>query len=165
MSSLVFDPLRLQSAGFGWPATVNRPDQPLGHLGAPPDLRVEEIGRYAFGDIDHVGPAGNVHCSIEDLARYAIFYLNVLHGREPTLKAETLRRFRQGKKADARKREYCAFGSGGTFYAMLAVYPDSGLGIVAAANCGDHALPFLKKLRDAIHRRMTQAPRSSSVGD
>jgi len=36
------------------------------------------------------------------------------------------------------------------------VYPDTDLTIVDAANCGPSVEPFLKKMKDAIHRRMTQ---------
>ena len=69
------------------------------------------------------------------------------------------------RQTDGGERVHEHTGSGGTFHAWIALYPDSDLGVVLLTNCGFHAKPFLKEMRDAIHRRMAQAPRSSSVGD
>jgi len=159
MRDLVFEPLGMRSAGFGWPATEDRPDQPLGHFGAPPDLRVQEIGEYELGDINYVGPAGNLHCSIEDLARYAAFHLRVLRGAERTLGAGTVRRFWRSKKTASGDCSLVAFGSGGSFLAMVALYPQRDLAVVAAANYGPAGLPYFKAMRDAILRRRPDDPR------
>jgi len=165
MRRLVFEPLGLRSAGFGWPATRDRTDQPLGHLGAPPDLRVQEIGEYGLGDINYVGPAGNLHCSIEDLARYAAFHLRVLRGADRALKAATVQRFWRSSKTATDGRAFFAFGSGGSFLAMVALYPECDLAVVAAANYGTAGLPFFKRMRDAVLRRYTSGrpPRARTV--
>jgi CubicO group peptidase (beta-lactamase class C family) len=171
MRTLVFKPLGLQTVGFGWPATENRPHQPLGHNGAPPELSVQEIGElpkigdYVLGDLDYIGPAGNLHCSIEDLARFATFLLRVLDGRDSSLKAETVPRFWRVGKTDEGEGRYCFFGSGGTFFAMIALYPESDLAVVAAANSGLHAWPFMEKLRDAVYQRMKKSPGGFSEQD
>jgi CubicO group peptidase (beta-lactamase class C family) len=160
MRTLVFEPLALQAAGFGWPATKDRPDQPLGHYGAPPEFQVQKIGEllrmgeYLSGDMAYFGPAGNLHCSIEDLARLAAFHLSVLDGGDDSLEAGTIPRFWREGKAGNGERMFCFFGSGGTFFAMIALYPDSGLAVVAAANCGLYAWKYMEKMRDAIHRRL-----------
>jgi CubicO group peptidase (beta-lactamase class C family) len=154
MHTLVVDPLELRSTGFGWPATKERPDQPHGHYGTPPDLRVQEIGESMLGDLDYIGPAGNLHCSIDDLARLAAFYLRVLNDQEWTLKADTVPRFwRPGKTEDGAPM-YGFFGSGGTFMAMITVYPDNDLAVVAATNIGLPALPYFKGMRDAVYRKL-----------
>jgi CubicO group peptidase (beta-lactamase class C family) len=159
MYSLVFEPLELRSTGFGWAATEDLPNQPLGHYGTPPKLRIQEIGEYMigniFGDMDYVGPAGNLHCSIEDMARFAAFHLRVLNDQDSALKAETVSCFWREGKTDEGERRYCFFGSGGTFLAMVAVYPDSDIAIVAATNFGLPAMPFLKEIRDAIYNRIS----------
>jgi len=155
--TLVFEPLDLSSAGFGWPATSDRPDQPRGHYGASPNLDVQEIGEYMLGDMNCLGPAGNLHCSIEDLARFAVFLLNVLDGGDSTLSPETLARFWRAGETDEGERTYGFFGSGGTFMAMIALYPDSDLAIVAAANYGLPMMPFFEKMGEAIHERMAGA--------
>jgi len=155
--SQVFKPLDLKSAGFGWPATSDRRDQPYGHYGAAPELRVQEIGKYELFDIDALGPAANIHCSIEDLARFASFHLHVLNGQEDSLKPETVPRFWRKGETEEGKRLYGFFGSGGTFMAMIAVYPDDNLAVVAAANIGLPAMESFEKMRDAIYYRMIQA--------
>lgn len=154
MQTLVFAPIGLRSTGFGWPATAERPNQPRGHYGSPPELTVQEIGEYMMGDMKTIGPAGNLHCSIEDLARFAAYQLSVLAGNESTLRAETVPRFWKSGAAEHGERMFSFFGSGGTFMAMIALYPDSDLGIVAATNYGLPAMPFLEKMRDAIHQRL-----------
>lgn len=165
MRSLVFEPLELHSAGVGWPATADHPDQPQGHYGMAPDLSVQEIGKYELLDMDAFGPAGNLHCSIEDLARFAAFHLQVLNGRDGALKPESVSRFWRSGATDAGEPRYTIFGSGGTFMAMIALFPQSDLAVVAAANCGLPVMPYFEKMRDAIHRRITQAAHTSPAGD
>jgi len=156
VARLVFEPLELQSAGFGWPAGKDCPDQPMGHFGAPPDLELQETGAYTLGDMDYIGPAGNVNCSIGDLARFAAFLLQVLRGDRSDLEAGTVRRFWNSSDIENGDPSFGFFGSGGSFFAMIAVYPESDLAIVAATNCGLHAWPFFEKMRDAIHERAAQ---------
>ncbi|MHC4695914.1 MAG: serine hydrolase domain-containing protein [Planctomycetota bacterium] len=179
MRSLVFEPLRLRSTGIGWPATEARPNQPHGHLGSPPDLSVQEIGQYPLGDINCIGPAGNVHSSIEDFARYAALHLQGLHGRDGVLKAETVRHLHTPpadgnsdyaygwhiRKTDAGEPLHEHLGGGGTFVAWIALYPDSDLAIVASANRAASVTPYLKKMRDAIYWRMKQKTGASRADD
>lgn len=163
MRSHVFQPLKLRSAGFGWPATENRSNQPLGHSGIPPDLSVQGIGDHTLGNDDHYGPAGNVHCSIEDLARFATSHLQGLHGRDGVLKAETVRRLHTPVKGGhymggwvIREAEgwHGHEGTAGTFFAEMTLYPDSNLAVVAVANCGPAVAPFFQKMKEAIVQRM-----------
>ena len=154
----VFEPLQLQSAGFGWPATRQTPNQPHGHYGASPELKVQEIGEYSLGDLAYFGPAGDVHCSIEDLARFAAYQLRVARGHDKTLDAEALRRYWREHELENGGTAHTFFGSGGTFLAMVAIYPESDVAVVAATNCGLPAMPYLKAMRDTIHRRVSQTP-------
>jgi CubicO group peptidase (beta-lactamase class C family) len=170
MQSLVFEPLKLRSAGIGWPATEERPNQPHGHLGSPPDVSVQEIGQYPLGDINYVGPAADVHCSIGDFARYAALHLRGLRGQDGVLKAETVRHLHAPpedgtshyacgwhiRKTDAGEPLHEHSGGGGTFSAWIALYPDSDLAIVACANRAAGIAPYFKAIRDAIHRRTKQ---------
>jgi CubicO group peptidase (beta-lactamase class C family) len=176
MGSLVFEPLELRSTGFGWPATLDRPNQPLGHYGTPPDLTAQEIGEGRTGD-DYYGPAGSVHCSIEDLARFAAFHLQGVHGRDGALKAVTVRRLHTPAKgghymggwgireSEEGKRRHGHEGTGGTFFAEITLYPDSDLAIVAATNCGPSVEPFLERMKEAIVRRMTLGSGATCTDD
>jgi len=156
VSCLVFEPLEMHSAGFGWPATSDRRDQPMGHLGAPPDLEVQEIGAYTLGDMDYIGPAGNANCSIGDLARFASFLLQVLRGEQSDLEAGTVRRFWGCGEIENGNSLFNFFGSGGTFFTMMSICPENDLAIVVSTNCGLHAWPFFKKMRNAILTRPAQ---------
>jgi CubicO group peptidase (beta-lactamase class C family) len=166
MRTLVFKPLRLRSAGFAWPATEERPNQPYGHSGMPPDLSIQEIGEDVLGDDDYLSPAGSIHCSIADLARFVNFHLQGLRGRDGALKAATVRRLHTPPKdgiyacgwgvrrTEAGELRHGHSGTAMTFYAMIEMYPDSDLVIVAAANCGPSVAPFLQRMEEAIHERM-----------
>lgn len=69
----LFVPLGMTSAGFGVPATPRFIDQPWGH-----QLVGNAITPKAPGlDSDNpagLGPAGTVHCTLLDMARYAAFH-------------------------------------------------------------------------------------------
>jgi CubicO group peptidase (beta-lactamase class C family) len=71
MTERLFKPLRMSSAGFGPPGTPGKVDQPWGHsrfLGSVKPTQVDNLPP-AFG------PAGLVHCSLDDLARFAMLHL------------------------------------------------------------------------------------------
>jgi len=92
VATRVFDPLELRSAGFGPQARLGRTDAPLGHeVRADGTLKVMLAGPN--GDVPAIyGPAGDVHLSILDFARWAGW--NAGEGRRgPTLVgAATLRK-------------------------------------------------------------------------
>jgi CubicO group peptidase (beta-lactamase class C family) len=80
----LFKPLHLDSAGFGPPGTTGQVDQPWGHtrkLGLTLPLQKDNPPAIA--------PAGRVHCSLDDLARFAIFHLR-RSGTNPPLTLESL---------------------------------------------------------------------------
>jgi len=64
----VFEPLGMSSAGFGAPGPIGEVEQPWGHI-------IEASGRARPMQIDNdaaLGPAGTVHLSIEDWARFTL---------------------------------------------------------------------------------------------
>ncbi len=66
----LFKPLRMTSAGFGPPGTNNAVDEPWGHT--------RKSGTAVPTWIDNppaIAPAGCVHCSLDDLARFTIFHM------------------------------------------------------------------------------------------
>lgn len=67
----LFKPLHMDSAGFGAPGTKGQVDEPWGH--------VRKLGITQALQMDNppaISPAGRVHCSLDDLARYAIFQMD-----------------------------------------------------------------------------------------
>jgi len=70
MQKRLFEPLGMKSAGFGPPGTHGRTDEPLGH--------VKSDGKWVpkyHDNAEALGPAGRVHCSLQDWARFAALQL------------------------------------------------------------------------------------------
>ena len=66
----VFGPLAMKSAGFGPPAKGEQAGQPWGHT--------RDAGKLVPTSLDNppvLGPAGTVHCSANDWARFAALHL------------------------------------------------------------------------------------------
>lgn len=178
IQELIYDPLPMRSGGFAWPATKERPDQPRGHFGIAPDLRVQELGEHAIGGLDlttYLAPAGDLHCTVDDLARYGSMHIDGLNGKDGLLKAETIRKLhtplmqidkRSGyasgwgiKRAKNGEPLHWHNGSGGTFFALLFLYRESELAVSIATNTGLGAEPFLVNMMEAIHERMAAGKR------
>lgn len=75
LAERLFQPLGMDSAGFGPPATPRYYDAPWGHTAAIPPVPVEP--GTAADNPPAIGPSATVHCSIIDLAKYAAFHLAV----------------------------------------------------------------------------------------
>ncbi|MGI9240156.1 MAG: serine hydrolase domain-containing protein [Verrucomicrobiales bacterium] len=80
MQERIFKPLGMGSAGFGGAATRRKEDQPWGHQSK---TRPQPPGA-GDDNPDVIGPAGTVHCSLADLARYVKMHLE--HEVGPVLK-------------------------------------------------------------------------------
>ena len=82
----LFKPLHMDSAGFGPPGTKGKVDQPWGHhqTGATV-VPVQQDNPPA------IGPAGRVHCSLPDLAKYLRLHLQD-HSSPGLLTPESLHR-------------------------------------------------------------------------
>jgi CubicO group peptidase (beta-lactamase class C family) len=146
----VFQPANMKTAGFGWPATPDNPDQPRGHYKEGDDLRPQIFGEYELGAF--LAPAGDVHCSIEDLARYATLHLRGLAGRDKDFDAETIQRLHTPPGKSTGEMAYAAgwaivdspdvgevhvhSGSAGTFLATIELYPQYNMAVVFATNGG-----------------------------
>ncbi len=83
----LFEPLGLSTAGFGVPATPRHIDHPWGHQMANGRPSPIEPGPGADNP-PAIGPAGTVHCSVIDLAKYVAWHLAGHHGDTPILKRE-----------------------------------------------------------------------------
>jgi CubicO group peptidase (beta-lactamase class C family) len=70
----LFRPLAMESAGFGVPATPRHLDHPVGHAGTVSSPSIWDPGTSADNP-PAIGPAGTVHASILDLARYVQWHL------------------------------------------------------------------------------------------
>lgn len=73
----LFEPLGMTSAGFGPPGTAGATDQPWGHIKGRDGWTPNQVDNP-----EALGPAGRVHCTLEDWAKFAALQLR---GREPAL--------------------------------------------------------------------------------
>ncbi len=85
----LFHPLRMDTAGFGAPASEGNADAPWGHVWKSGKLQSIPPGLQADNPWA-ISPAGKVHCSVLDLARYAQFHLAGDQGDTPWLKQEAI---------------------------------------------------------------------------
>jgi CubicO group peptidase (beta-lactamase class C family) len=153
----LFKPLHMDSAGFGPPGTIGKVDQPWGHTR-------ESLPKQSDNP-PAIAPAGRVHCSLDDLARYAIFQME---GEQNggLLKAETVRRLHTPPDgADyacgwrvlnrwAGGRALWHNGSNTMWYIAMWLAPEKDFSVIVATNirtddtpkaCDDMASAMIKK--------------------
>lgn len=83
----IFAPLKMTSSGFGAPGTSGKNDQPRGHEASGIAIEPDSKSPPADNPVA-IGPAGSVHCSIEDWARFVSVYLPA--SKTKLVKPETL---------------------------------------------------------------------------
>jgi len=145
-------PLGMKSLGFGYPATAKTPDQPRGHSesnGHVVELPLDQSRELAVC----LWPAGAVHCSIGDLARYAADHLNGLRGRPALLPQAMYQRLHRplnggddgftlgwGVRPDKRWGVmHFGAGSGGWFFVRIVIVLEHNAAVVVASNSGQAA--------------------------
>jgi len=150
MRTEVFEACGMKTAGFGWPSTPDRPDQPRGHYKTGAGLRPQVFGEYDLGPC--IAPAGDVNCSIGDLGVYAVVHLRGLAGHDRVFDAEIIQRLHTAPPVDGDEMRYAAgwaivespevgevhthSGSAGTFFATIELYPEYETAVVLATNAG-----------------------------
>lgn len=136
----VFQPLGMRSAGFG----PTHRGQPLGHDG------LEPVEGAKADDPAVIAPAGEVHLSLADWARFAIDQMAGEKGRGRLLKAETYRYLHTAHDGDVygigwgvrsavdglNGRFLTHAGSNGYWYARIVLVPDRESGLLITANTG-----------------------------
>lgn len=91
MSRLIFGPLGMATAGFGSMGTEGELDAPWQHR-LVFGLRTA-VGPGRFSDNPPaIGPAGTVHCSIRDWAKFVLIHLEGERGKHGLLEPETFQR-------------------------------------------------------------------------
>lgn len=83
MEERLFDPLEMPTAGFGPPGKRGTLDEPWGHT---------DKGEPSQGDNPPaLGPAGTVHCSLADWAKFIALHIRGTDGKAKLLKASTFK--------------------------------------------------------------------------
>jgi CubicO group peptidase (beta-lactamase class C family) len=163
----LFKPLHMDTTGFGPPGTVGQIDQPWGHV-----KRLWMTVPVQEDNPPAISPAGRVHCSLDDLARFAMFHLRP--GTNGLLKAETVARLHtppEGVKIKDPADNYaCGWivlqrdwaggtalmhnGSNTMWYIVMWLAPEKNFAVIAATNmagadaesaCDDAATAMINK--------------------
>jgi CubicO group peptidase (beta-lactamase class C family) len=159
----VFAPLGLASAGFGAPGTPGRLDQPLGHQRGEGGWRRIELGP---GDDNPAatGPAGTIHLSLSDWARFVAAHLAGARGEATYLGRAAWQRLHvPGEAGRAYSAGWIAareqngettlrhMGSNGFFVAQATLYPSRDRGVLIVTNLGDDAAePAFRRLLERL---------------
>jgi CubicO group peptidase (beta-lactamase class C family) len=144
----LFEPLGMTTAGFGAPGSDRKIDQPRGH--------VLQKGEYVWltpsiisDNPEVIAPAGTVHCSIGDWAKYAALHLEAGRGKPRLLKAESFAKlhsdpFKQeygfgwgfAKTESGKGRRLTHAGSNTLWFAVINISPKENLAVLTATNAG-----------------------------
>jgi D-alanyl-D-alanine carboxypeptidase len=166
MRELVFAPLGLETAGFGWPAADDLRG-PWGHW--------EEGGQLQphnpHGDYQipiWMRPAGDIHMSVVDFARFAALHLKGLSGAAGLLRPQTVHELHMpvasrtetidhglgwhvwSEQAGPRAGRSFHAGGGGTFVAFVEILPALELGFVIMTNDGREPSRVVAAIRSGL---------------
>jgi CubicO group peptidase (beta-lactamase class C family) len=157
MREMIFTPLGMTSAGFGAPGDPSVVDQPRGHHPGSPDASPVEPGPGADNPVA-IGPAGIVHCSLPDWAKYVSFHLygerGDMHVNAPLqLSPESFTKLHTPSGPDAKPDEGYAMGWGVTrrnwggrvlthngsntmWFTVVWIAPEKDFAVLVATNVG-----------------------------
>ena len=157
MRSMLFRPLGMTSVGFGPPES----GQPLGHDAILGLYTPVKPGPGADNP-PVIAPAGTVHCSTEDWAKYAQLHLAAARGTAKMLTADSF----EVLHSDPYKQDYgfgwavvheewgggpvfAHDGSNGRWYAVIVIAPKRDIAILVATNAADGTAQ--SACRETIH--------------
>ncbi len=150
LRSKLFEPLGMTTAGFGAPASLGKVDQPWGHTKAPlAGVEAVPPGPRADNPLA-ISPAGAVHCSVGDLAKYAVFHMAGERGESQLLTEASFRKLHTAvadnnnyalgwaveNRPWANGRALVHSGSNTMFYVVVWLAPEKNCAVIVASNIG-----------------------------
>jgi CubicO group peptidase (beta-lactamase class C family) len=165
--SRIFAKLGLSSGGFFFPAAplADRNTQPWGHIdGVPvdPTVTTNEVPVIIL-------PAGGIHLTVDDFARYAAAHTageeglcvvlekaswSTLHHTGSTANADYAFGWTPAEaefKAILGEDAVCHTGNSGSFVSLMIAAPSAGVSVVAATNEGDYNIAY-PAVKEAVRR-------------
>ena len=168
----VFEPLVMTRTGFGAPGTAGRLDQPLGHTRGPNGWTPVELGPNADNPAA-TGPAGTIHTTLPDWARFIAAHLRGARGDHGYLKSATWRRLHSAGGTDwgyspgwvVTEREWAGgkllrhVGSNNFWVAEASLALAKDFAVLIVTNVGDDAAeaPFQHLLSALVANHATHA--------
>jgi len=150
LRSMLFEPLGMTTAGFGAPASIGKVDQPWGHAKKMfSDREPVPPGPGADNPLA-ISPAGAVHCSLGDLAKYAVFHMAGERGDSALLTTESFKKLHTAvadndgyalgwmvlNRPWANGRALMHNGSNTMFYVVVWMAPEKNCAVIVASNVG-----------------------------
>jgi CubicO group peptidase (beta-lactamase class C family) len=147
----LFEPLGMTTAGFGAPGSDRQIDQPRGHVLQNGDY-MPLTPSLISDNPEVIAPAGTVHSSIGDWAKYAALHMAADRGHPRLLKAESFAKlhsdpFNQdygfgwgfAKTKSGKGRVLTHAGSNTLWFAVINISPEENLAVLTATNAGSQA--------------------------
>jgi CubicO group peptidase (beta-lactamase class C family) len=147
LTTLLFPACVMPNSGFGAPASPGKVDQPWGHRREGDKLVPVPPGRQADNP-PAIGPAGTVHCTIEEFARYAAWHARGERTGTASLKKESFVKLHSpagggdyamgwvvAPRGWAGGNALTHTGSNTMFFAVVWIAPAKDAAYVAATNC------------------------------
>jgi CubicO group peptidase (beta-lactamase class C family) len=145
MKAGLLTPLGMKSAGFGAPGTKGKVDEPWGHHLID--------GKRVASQADSppsMGPAGTIHCSVPDWAKFISLHLKGGQGKDVLLRADVLKYLHTpppkgdpymggwliGERSWAGGRVLHHAGSNITWFVTVWIAPKRDFAVMAAVNQG-----------------------------
>jgi CubicO group peptidase (beta-lactamase class C family) len=145
MQEGLFKPLKMSTAGFGAPGSKGKVDQPWGHK-----LVKAELKAFQLDNAPALGPAGTVHCSLPDWAKFAELHLQGRQGKSKLLKAQTVRYLHTPPEGEeyacgwvvlrrdwAKGSALTHSGNNTMWWATIWIAPERNFAVLSATNRGD----------------------------
>ena len=146
MREQLFEPLGMKSAGFGAPGSADKVDQPRGHNAFGIAMKPGKGADNPRG----LGPAGTVHCSLQDWSKFIALHLQGARGEGKLLTAESFQRLHAPQPIDGKSGYALGWvvlerpwadgsvlmhnGSNTMWYSVVYVAPKRGFAVMAVTN-------------------------------
>ena len=156
MQTHLFGPLGMTSTGFGAPGSAGRRDEPLGHV--PDGASWQSLDpAHLEADLPAViGPAGTVHTTLADAARYMAAHLAGAQGIDGLVSAQTFAKLHQAAPGTAYALGWNVSngvllhdGSNERWLAWMIIAPERDEAVFAVTNCADET-KAAKGIDDAL---------------
>ncbi len=173
LQRLLFKPLGIESAGFGAMGTMGLVDAPWQHLDVGGSDSFLPVGPGPLSDNPpFITPAGRVHCSMADWAKYIQCVLAACRGEEGLLAASAVQQLTEPpfggdyavgwgivERAWGGGNVLVHSGSNGMNYCVVWVAPQKNFAVLVATNRGgDGAAEGLDKVCAMMIKRFLAAP-------
>lgn len=156
MTDTLFKPLGMRTAGFGVPGKKGGLDQPWGHR----LVNKEKLEPAQIDNAPCLGPAGTVHTSLPEWAKFAILHLQGAQGKAKLLKPESFAALHTpapgfgyvGGWLVGKDGNLAHDGSNTTWYARIRIQPKQNLAVLAATNAGgDEGRKAVEEVERAVN--------------